>query len=405
MGARADEMMTPDDINATEGTGDTEQIREEIEQTRAELSDTINAIQAKLDPEVLKEQAMDTVEQARERVMETVRESTHHAIDTAREATIGRAEDFVYDAGDTVKGVGMTVVETIRENPIPAALAALGIGWLLMEGRNTRSSYTPSSRSRSYGYQGQGGQYRGGREDYYQGGRDYGYSNDRGYAQGGGGYRYEGRQDWDQDQGRMAGARERVSNVASNVTGAASGAVDTVQDTVGQVANTAQDAAGRAVDTVQNVASGAVDRVEDLGSEVQYRARRAGTRLEDLMEENPLAVGAIALAVGAAIGMAVPTTQREQQLMGESRDKLFDKAQEATSQALQKAKVVADETRDAIRTELDEQGIVDQVKEAARNVVDSAKQVATEAQTTVKDEAQSQGLTGSGGSSSSGSGS
>lgn len=150
MGAGTDQMMPPDDATQSD---DPEQIRAEIEQTREQLSGTIDAIQAKLSPDNLKEQALEGVEQVRDRVMETARDAAEHAIDHARDRTIGRAEDFVDDA----KGVGYTVIDTIRDNPVPAALAALGIGWLLMEGRNSASqsqSYrrSESSRSRDYRY-------------------------------------------------------------------------------------------------------------------------------------------------------------------------------------------------------------------------------------------------------------
>ena len=44
------------------------------------------------------------------------------------------------------------------------------------------------------------------------------------------------------------------------------------------------------------------------------------------MEHNPLAVGAVAMAVGAAVGLALPETRREQELMGDARDRVVDNA-------------------------------------------------------------------------------
>jgi hypothetical protein len=57
---------TPSDSN------DPSEIRHEIEETRAEMSETIDAIQAKLDPQRVKERLTDTV----------------------REATVGRAQYY-----------------------------------------------------------------------------------------------------------------------------------------------------------------------------------------------------------------------------------------------------------------------------------------------------------------------
>jgi hypothetical protein len=74
---------------------DAEQIRAEIEDTRAEMSQTINEIQERLSPEHLMGQVKETVREATigkvERVMETIGEVT----EPAREA--------IYSAGTTIK--------------------------------------------------------------------------------------------------------------------------------------------------------------------------------------------------------------------------------------------------------------------------------------------------------------
>jgi hypothetical protein len=53
------------------------------------------------------------------------------------------------------------------------------------------------------------------------------------------------------------------------------------------------------------------------------------------MRENPMAVGAAAIAVGAAIGFAIPESQREREIIGETRDRLVDKAEEMASQKVE----------------------------------------------------------------------
>src|SRR3954471_23622969 len=67
-----------------ESAEEPEQIRAQIEDTRAEMSSTIDAIQEKLNPDNVKEQAKEAV----------------------REATVGRVEDAVNNAGQTAKGFG-----------------------------------------------------------------------------------------------------------------------------------------------------------------------------------------------------------------------------------------------------------------------------------------------------------
>lgn len=248
-----------------------EEIREEIEMTRAEMSDTIDALQAKLHPQRLKTEAKERV----------------------KEATIGVAEDIVNTAKDRARGTGSSMLETIKDNPIPAALAAVGIGWLLL-GRSSGSS-GGDRYSRSYEY------------DSY--GRTYPY----GYRP----YGYVERED-------NGGIRHRAGEVAGRAGGEVAGRASEAADRVGE-------AAGRVRHDAEHVVRQAQDRVEDLGHEAQYQASRAQSQFQRMMRENPLAVGAVAVGLGAAIGLAIPETPQEDELLGEARDRLMDEAQSAAS--------------------------------------------------------------------------
>src|ERR1041385_2182874 len=108
-------------------TDDPEQMRAEIEDTRAEMSQTINEIQERLSPEHLMGQVKETVREATigkvERVMETIGEMT----EPAREA--------MSRAGTTIKEAGQEVGNGIWKNPIPIALIGLGVGMLFMKSR------------------------------------------------------------------------------------------------------------------------------------------------------------------------------------------------------------------------------------------------------------------------------
>jgi hypothetical protein len=55
--------------------------------------------------------------------------------------------------------------------------------------------------------------------------------------------------------------------------------------------------------------------------------------LEDTLRERPMVLGAVALAMGTAVGLSLPRTHREDELMGEARDHLMQKAQAATGDA------------------------------------------------------------------------
>jgi len=344
-------------------TPETEEIRAQIEETRAGMSQTIDQITERLSPTNIKEQ-----------VKEQVIEGYEEVKDTVRDATIGRVEDMVRYAGDTVEDVRTGTWETIRSNPIPAALTALGLGWLWMNRKSGHHNRGVGGRARYYevGYD-RGRESYGGRESYSNRGYDDrgGYTArysapDRGYEERG--YRgqggsYSGSMDRVRDTaGSMAGqASSTVSNAASQARDAAGNVVDQAQETVSNLASGAQERAGQVVDTVQETAS-------DVYERGAYYADRLEDRFQQQLGENPLVVGAISLALGAAVGMAVPNTRKENEWMGEARDTLVERATERASdvatQAMDKVQNVAGQV----------QGVAGQVLNQAEGVKQTAKE-------------------------------
>ena len=252
-----------------------ERTRTEIERTRADMSETVDAIQERLSPENLKEQAKDRV----------------------KEATVGRAQE-----------AGSGIMETIRANPLPAALTGIGLGWLLVSARRSASGQT-RYRGRAYPY------------DYY----DYPP-------------RYEG----------------RTTTTSGGTSVPSPGeALGRARDRVGESATEAQDRASE-------VASQAQDRVSNLTDEARHQARRASTTFERMVRENPLAMGAVAIGAGAAVGLAIPQSPKEHEVMGEARDTFVEKAQEKAQDAQEKVQRVAQEAQSAAKEEASNQGLTDQ---------------------------------------------
>jgi len=80
------------------------------------------------------------------------------------------------------------------------------------------------------------------------------------------------------------------------------------------------------------------EKISHLGHQAQEGAMWAGRSFQRLVKENPLAVGAAAVAVGAAVGLALPSTRLEQEYMGEASEKIVDKAQQVARDAMDKVK-------------------------------------------------------------------
>jgi hypothetical protein len=338
---------------------DVEAAREDIAQTRAEMSETIEAIQDKFAPEGLTEHAKDTAQEVAEHVIqqaktaaqefaeraipqakETAQEVAEHTIQQAktavaemadqaraavRAATIGKVEDMARNASDTASGWRHTLVATIKANPVPAALTGIGLGWLYMHRVSNGSS---GSRP-----QGQVSSYRSGGSTAY------------GIYGAGGTYAPGGRETSGSDGGMGA-------------------MVGRAQETAGRVAGQTQQRVGEAVDQVQETAGDVVDQVQETAGQVvgqvQEQASRARGFFERQLEENPLAVGAAGIALGAALGMAVSPSPREDRLFGQSRDRLMGRAQEITHDTLQKVEHVVDEVQSTAKKEAQEQSLIPQ---------------------------------------------
>ena len=296
-----------------DGTVKTEAIVSDIEQTREEMSGTIEAIGAKLDPQVLLEQAKDTAGNVVDQATETVRDAASSAVDTARQtvrdATVGRVENMVQSATETAQQTTGGLIETIRQNPLPAAMAGLGL-FMLWQAAN-KSGGTSSYRGADT------------RNRYVSGGYD---------AYGGGNY---------DASGRGGGIQATAGNAIGRAQETAGNALGTVQQTAGNVIGTAQETAGTVVGTAQETAGNVIGTAQQTAGNVigtvQETAARAPGQIQRVLEENPLGAGLVAVAVGATAALVLPTTRKEQELYGGPRDAAIGKAQEQLEGAMDRA--------------------------------------------------------------------
>lgn len=325
-------------VGADASADDPDAIRAEIRETRDRVGDTLEQIGERLNPHHITEQVKENL----------------------RDATIGRVENMAEDAAERVSETRDTIIDTIRDNPIPAAMVGIGLGWLLMNGRKSDSS----GNGGSYGNRSRNSsRYADARYTDWQA-RNPGYAS--GLYQGGNtGY------------GRDAYGNSYQGGSASGAVGAAEGAAEgaidhlrdragelgqTVKYKAGDLAHSAQDMAGSIVDRTQGMASSLADHTQDLASSIAQQGRYQTRRVEDLFQEAPLVAGVATMALGLATGLALPSTRTESQLMGDARDHFVDRARQ-----------VADETKT-------------KVGHVAEHVVDQAGTAAAEA-------AKSEGLT------------
>jgi ElaB/YqjD/DUF883 family membrane-anchored ribosome-binding protein len=278
---------------------ETEHIKAQIEETRSQLGETIDAIQEKLSFSNMSEQ-----------VSEQVSNAIESAKDSVYDATIGKARYFMKNLGDGISD--SSVVRTVQSNPFPFVLIGLGAGLLAYQ------SYGRSKRPiRGLGkYQGRGGSYTGGRNFADRSGSET-----------------TGTTGESMTTRAYDSVTDTANSAYSSVAGAAGSAYETVSGKVGDVYSGAGDIANRAYRSAG-----------ELGSKAQEQ-------YEYYIEENPLAVGAVAAALGAAVGFAIPSTRYEGQLMGETRQQIMSKAQSAAGELIEQARRVAGEAGKTIQEE------------------------------------------------------
>jgi ElaB/YqjD/DUF883 family membrane-anchored ribosome-binding protein len=252
----------------------------DIAATRSEMSQTVDELGDRLAPSAVADRAGSAV-----------REATVGKIEAKVNDMTTAASDLVSNASETAQEAGGGIVETIRRNPVPAVMAGVGLGWLWM------NRAQPAGSSWSSGRRAVGTSWVAGDDGWRRSGRAETWA-DRTGTSGPTGV------------GQAIGDRARDASTA-----------------VGDAADNARRAAGNAIDDIGSTASRTADTVGMTASDAMAQA-------QDAIESNPLAFGALAVAVGTAIGLALPATQAEKRVMGTTGSRLIDQVETAVSEPL-----------------------------------------------------------------------
>jgi hypothetical protein len=132
------------------------------------------------------------------------------------------------------------------------------------------------------------------------------------------------------------------------------------------------DVKSRVKDNVAEKKDAVVSRVSGAmpdGEQVKSGARKIG-----VSKQNPLGLGIAAVAAGFVVGTLLPSTDVEDERLGEMSDQVGEKAREAGQEALERGKDVAREAVDSAKDTVDEQ-TGSQAKEMASSLRDKAQEV------------------------------
>jgi hypothetical protein len=140
--------------------------------------------------------------------------------------------------------------------------------------------------------------------------------------------------------------------------------------------------------TVREGAGSTLDQASDFAQSMREgdALQAARENLTELFRAQPLALGAIGLAIGAGIAAALPGTDVENSYLGEVSETVKSKTAELAGQQVDKAATLANDAMDAGAEEARRQGLtidgaraaVADVTDRAGRVVDAAKKTATD---------------------------
>lgn len=292
-----------------------EDIEGEIEHTRSEMRETLDAIQSKLTPAQMMDEAMTY---------------------------------FRNGPGEFASNLGRIV----RNNPVPMALVGVGLAWLAVS--STRRS-SESDRD-EYGYDEDG-------YDYASAGAgDYPATVESDYASTGGAYRasWAGSADYGSAGAAYAGGSEAYGTARGDYARGDYARGDYDGDYGGDYGEPSSYYAGSSHEErgrMSHLADSARGRMSKIGDMARHRGQRAREGLTGMAEQQPVMMAAAAFVIGAALGALLPSTRREDEWMGQTRDSLKHQAAAAGREGIERAGRVAEETWTAVGDEALNQGV------------------------------------------------
>ncbi len=262
--------------------------------------------------------------------------------------------------GEYVSNLG----QAVKTNPIPVALMGVGLAWLMAkQGTSAEPAPATATYPRDYPLYPVEGPVRRLGPPETVGGSRYSHFSDNS------GKRLKALTD---ETGNRAGhfvdeagktyrgfadaSGKQIEHIADETGAALDKASGWASDTWSQIKETATSVSNKVSDTAASLSRSS----SSAGSSAQEQVGRLNDIILKQFRDQPLVGGALAFAVGAAIGAALPHTEQEDALLGDAADatkeavsaqasELADQGKEIASDAYDKAVAVASDIHDAAR--------------------------------------------------------
>jgi hypothetical protein len=286
-------------------------LEREIDHTRAQMGETLGALERKLSPGQLVDEVFGM---------------------------------FRQHGGELAANLG----NSIKQNPLPVLVTAIGLGWMVLSSNRpprgpSRARYGTGTDDYGSGvdqYDNAVEEYRTRTADYGDTGEYTGGARESGteagkYTSSVAEYGYEVSEYGARAKEKLAGAGEKIKSGAA-----------TTRDRVANSITSSKDAVVRGVSRSASTAQAQANR---LRYTAQAQADRLRHRAQNLLDEQPLILGALGVAIGAAVGAALPSTEHEDRLLGPIRDKAMSDIKERGGQAYEQVRSTAEKAIDTIK--------------------------------------------------------
>ena len=277
------------------------------------------------------------VDRERERVSATIDELQ------SRASVGGLFDQVVKVVGENGGEVSRNLGRSLRDNPLAALLTGVGLAWLMAGSGKPRDGEAGWDEADQV--------YRRQERDQWAVTPGRGAS----VSAGGAGESWPLSEHADgEDAAGEDGLRERVADMAGRVGGGVAGALGDVRERASDLSHAAGAGLHRAGETLRDAGGAVRHRAGSAKRDAAGAGQDLLRGLDSLMEDQPLVAGAIALALGAAVGGALPRSRIEDRLLGEQSDRAMQaarafareqasKAQETASAVAAEAVSIADE--------------------------------------------------------------
>jgi ElaB/YqjD/DUF883 family membrane-anchored ribosome-binding protein len=197
------------------------------------------------------------------------------------------------------KGNGSELMQNlgaaIKAHPLPALLTSVGLVWLYA----SRNDAAPSGRTG----------YNGGRSTYLAATA-----------------MSTGREAAD-DSSTGADLKQRAQQLGDNLS-------DTWDQTTARVSELSD----TMTDKLHSAGAQVSQKTQQATDALRQQGVRAKQSFTELLNDNPLALGAMGIALGAILGAALPITEQENQVLGKASDRVTDKAKDAMRSTVAQAR-------------------------------------------------------------------